>query len=140
MNLNAENEKKALEALGRAQGKKLDSQAQLDNLQHYHQEYMEKYKTTSGIGVNISQLIEFRSFVSKLDKAIEDQRQAVLDRDNEVIQARKIWEMLHQKTKSMQKICEAAITEETKSENKREQNEQDDRATRSGRNSGTGNA
>ena len=39
-----------------------------------------------------------------------------------------------------EKVCEAAVKEEAKEQDKREQSEQDDRATRVGRNSGTTNA
>jgi flagellar FliJ protein len=55
---------------------------------------------------------------------------------------RKIWEGLHQKTQSLQKVCDSALVVEMKQEAKREQLEQDERASRTGRNNagGTGNA
>lgn len=140
VDLNAENEKKALEALGRAQGKKQESQIQLENLQQYQQEYLDKYKTTSETGMNIAQLIEFRSFVDKLEKAVEEQRVTVLDLEHEAMLARKHWEGQHQKTKSLTKVCDSAVADEMKIEEKREQNEQDDRAARLGRHNGTRNA
>jgi len=58
---------------------------------------------------------------------------------NTIIHVRKVWERQHQKTKSLQKVHDSAKREEVKLENKKEQNEQDDRATRTGR-SGTRNA
>lgn len=138
--LNAKNEKKALEALGRAQVKTQESQAQLENLQLYQQEYLDKYKATNEAGMNITQLLEFRSFVDKLEKAAEDQRITVLDLEHEAMLARKYWEMQHQKTKSIEKVCDLAVADEMKIEEKREQSEQDDRAARIGRNNGTINA
>ena len=140
VDLNAENEKKALQELGKTQTKKGELQAQLDNLKQYRQEYNDQYQSISKAGVNIAKLLEFRSFISKLDKVIEDQEQAILRLESELVFVRKTWERQHQKTKSIQKVCDSAKAEELKKENKREQNEQDDRATRSGRNSGTRSA
>lgn len=139
VDLNADKEKKALEELGQVQVKKQQSEIQLENLQQYQLEYLQTNKETSEKSISVIQLIEFRSFISKLDKAIEDQRQVVLDMGDEVILARKNWEIQHHKMKGMQKIRDSAIAEEVKIENKREQNEQDDRAARIGRNSGTVN-
>ncbi len=139
-NLYAENEKKGLEALGKAQTEMQRSQTQLENLQQYQQEYLDKYNANSEQGINISQLLEFRSFVGKLDKAIDDQKNEIAEMDTKVTIARKNWERHHQKTKSIEKVCNGAASEERKIEEKREQNEQDDRATRLGRNHGTRNA
>jgi flagellar FliJ protein len=140
VDLNAENEKKALHELGMAQTKKGELEKQLENLEQYRQEYKDQYQGISEAGVNIAKLLEFRSFISKLDKVIEDQEKAISTMDGKLINIRKSWERQHQKTKSLQKVCDAATAEEVKKENKREQNEQDDRATRSGRYGGTRSA
>jgi len=138
--LNAKNEQTALEALGHIQRQRQDAKKQLENLNLYRQDYQNQYKSLAETGVNIKQLLEFRAFMSKLDKAIDEQQQVILGVDKQCNVMRKEWEQRHQKTKSMQKVCEAAIKEERKAEDKREQNEQDDRATRVGRNSGTRSA
>ena len=140
--LNADNEKKALTELGITQTKKKELQTQLESLQQYRQEYQDQYQTVGKTGVNISQLMEFRSFISKLDQAIEDQYKALADMENEATLAKKTWERQHHKTKSLQKVCDTALADEIKRENKGEQNEQDDRSRRrfSDNDSGTGNA
>ena len=138
--LNIKNEKKALEALGEVQRQKQDAEKQLDHLKEYQQGYKDQYQSLSETGVNIKQLLEFRAFVSKLEQAIEEQAQVVLNLDEKVSSTRTHWEQQHQKTKSMEKVCETAVKEEAKEQDKREQNEQDDRASRVGRNSGTTNA
>lgn len=138
--LNANNEKKALEALGDMRKQKLQAKQQFDSLKDYLQDYKDKYQSMLAQGVNVKQLLEFRAFMSKIDKAIEDQKQVVDNVEKQVESARIDWERKHQKTRSMQKVCDAAIKEELKAENKREQNEHDDRATRVGRAGGTRNA
>jgi len=138
--LNAKNEKNALQALGDIQKQRIAAKQQLDSLMVYLQDYKDKYQSMLAMGVNVKQLLEFRAFMNKIDKAIEDQQQVIVDVEKQVESARMHWERQHQKTRSMQKVCDAAIKEELKAENKREQNEHDDRATRVGRNSGTRNA
>ena len=140
VNLYAENEKKALEALGKVQTEKQGAQTQLENLLQYQQEYINKHNDNNGKGLNIRQLVEFRAFISKLDKAIDEQKSEISQMEKNIILARKKWEMHHHKTKGIEKVCDGATKEEMKIEEKREQNEQDDRATRLGRNNGTGNA
>lgn len=138
--INAGNEKKALEALAVVQQKKQALQTQLESLEEYQQGYHEQYQVISEKGVNISQLLEFRSFISKLELAIKAQQKAIVDMDYKLDSARKNWETQHQKTKSLEKVCQSALDEELSVENKREQKEQDERGNRFGRNSGTRNA
>jgi flagellar FliJ protein len=140
VDLNSESEKKVLKELGSIQRKKNELLTQLDNLQNYQQDYIEKYQSISQSGVNIAQLLEFRAFISKLDKAIDEQRQAIDKINEEVSFARKNWEIQHQKTKGLKKVCNSALAEELKVEDKREQNELDDRASRKHQNSGIRNA
>ncbi len=141
VDLNATDEKKALEALGKAQRKKKQLQEKLDELLQYQQDYKQKYQTISETGVNITQLLEFRAFISKLEIAIDGQKKAVLEQEEEVTFVRKTWERKHQKTKSLQKVCDTALEEEVKMEDKREQKEQDDQtSSRSGRGGGTKSA
>lgn len=140
VDLNAKTEKQALIGLGEAQKKKQQADQQLEHLQSYLQEYKDKYQSISEVGVNISQLLEFRAFINKLELALEEQNQVVLEMEKELDFARRNWENKHQKTNSLQKVCDSALLEEQKDEMKREQNEQDDRGSRNGRGSGTRNA
>lgn len=138
VDLNATDEKKALETLGKAQRKKNHLQVKLDELLQYQQDYKQKFQAVSETGVNITQLLDFRAFISKLEIAIDGQKKAVIELEEEVAFVRKSWERKHQKTKSLQKVCDTAIEEEVKIEDKREQKEQDDQASsRSDRGSGT---
>jgi flagellar FliJ protein len=126
-------EKNTLEALGAAQRKLLATQAQLESLRKYRQEYQHRFNQLGGIGINVVQLLEFRSFMDKLDKAIAGQKHALSECETDLMTKRKIWEGLHHRTQSLQKVCNSALAAEIKQEDKREQLEQDERASRSGR-------
>ncbi len=138
--LNAEHEKKALEEMGKWQRKKNDVQTQLDSLKQYQQEYSDKYQTLSQSAISINQLLEFRAFTSKISKAIEEQETAFAEISDKVASVRKSWERQYQKTQSLKKVCGSALAKEIKLEDKREQKEQDDRSSRTGRKGGTRSA
>ncbi|MGZ5055944.1 MAG: flagellar export protein FliJ [Methylobacter sp.] len=142
VDIKANQEKSALEALGAVQRKHQGMQAQVEGLKIYRREYQDRFDQLGAKGVNVAQLLEFRSFIDKLDKAIMGQEQMLDSIEAEVKAKRKIWEELHQKTQSLQKVCDSALKVEMKQEAKREQQEQDERASRIGRNnsSGMGNA
>ena len=142
VDLKATQEKNALEALGAVQRQLQSMQAQVEGLKNYRKEYQNRFDQLGVKGVNVAQLLEFRSFIDKLDKAIMGQEQVLSSIEAELKVKRKNWEELHQKTQSLQKVCDSALMMEMKQESKREQREQDERASRIGRNgsSGTGNA
>lgn len=142
VDIKAAQEKNALEALGAVQRKLLTLQAQVDGLRSYRREYQDNFDQLGVKGVNVAQLLEFRSFIDKLDKAIIGQEQVLSSIEAELMAKRKIWEELHHKTQSLQKVCDSALAVEMKQEAKREQLEQDERASRIGRNNsnGMGNA
>lgn len=138
--LHERQEKEALEAMGRQQQKLDEQQRQLDNLQSYRLEYGHKLLDRQKQGMNVNQLLEFRAFADKLDKAIDGQRNAVLAQERELQRLHAMWEECHQRSKSLRKLSELALLEEQKLETRREQAEQDDRAARSARKDGMGRA
>ena len=132
--IKATQEKNTLEALGASQRKLLATQAQLDSLRKYRQEYQHRFNQLGGAGINVDQLLEFRSFIDKLDKAIAGQEQTLSECETDLMTKRRIWEGMHHRTQSLQKVCNSALAAEIKQEGKREQLEQDERSSRSARN------
>lgn len=130
--LKAMQEKSALEALGVAQRKLSAAQTQVDGLREYRRSYQEGFNQQGGAGIGVTRLLEFRSFMDKLDRAIAGQEQILDACEAELINKRKAWEDLHHRTQSLQKVCDAALREESRQESKREQLEQDERASRLG--------
>jgi flagellar FliJ protein len=128
--LKATQEKDAMKALGASQRKLQGMQAQLESLKNYRREYQEKFHRLGSDGINVSQLMEFRSFIDKLDKAIAGQEHSIHGIQADLVAKRKIWEKLHNQTTSLQKVCDAALITERKQEDKLEQLEQDEWASR----------
>lgn len=140
IDIHVRQENDALQVLGSRQQQLAEQQEQLENLRQYCSEYQSKLQERQRQGMNINQLLEFRAFADKLDKAIEGQVQAVDQYQRELQRARGKWEECHQRTKSLQRLGELAVAEELKIENRHEQSEQDARAARSCKKGGMGNA
>jgi len=140
IDLQQRQENEALQLLGRRQQQLNEQQTQLDNLLNYRQQYLNKLLERQKTGMNVNQLLELRAFADKLDKAIEGQRLTVRQHERECQKARDKWQESHQRSKSLMRLGEIAVAEETKQEIKREQTEQDARAARSARKDGANNA
>lgn len=123
-------EQEALLALGRSQQKFQELLTQLEGLQTYRLEYQANLAKKQVIGIGINQLLEFRAFADKLDKAIEGQHLAIKTQEQDLQRMQSVWEETRQRTKSLQKVSDLALAEELKIENHREQLEQDARASR----------
>ena len=92
VDLNAAQEKNALEAIAEVQKKHLAAQAQLAQLQQYQSEYDGKLANLGNAGLSLTRLLEFRSFIAKLDLAVQEQHRALSVIENELHLKRKIWE------------------------------------------------
>lgn len=134
VDIKAAQEQESLEALGESQRKLLAMQAQVDNLKKYRQDYQDKFNRLGNVGANVGQLLEFRSFMDKLDKAIAGQELTMEQSKADFSAKRKIWEDMHHRTQSLEKVYNSALKIELKQESKSEQLEQDERASRLGRN------
>lgn len=138
VDIKAAQEKNTLEAFGVSQRKLLAMQAQVESLRKYRQEYQDSFNQLGCGGAKVAQLLEFKSFMDKLDKAIAGQEHSLGECKTDVITKRKIWEGMHHRTQSLQKVYASALAAEIRQESKLEQLEQDERASRPGRNSSGG--
>jgi flagellar FliJ protein len=119
VDIKAIQEQKSLEVLGQAQRQQTQMKGQVDGLSSYRSDYVDKCNAFAKSGVKVSRLIEFRSFIDKLDIAITGQE--------------KILKNMEQDTQTIQKVRESALKVEQHHENKREQHEQDEHSLRLGR-------
>lgn len=128
--IKAAEEKNALESLGSCQKKMQGIQAQLESLKIYRRDYQERLNRLGCDGATVARLMEFRSFMDKLDKAIAGQELALQASQTEFLSKKKAWENGHNQTISLQKVCDSALVAERKVEDKIEQGEQDEWASR----------
>jgi flagellar FliJ protein len=133
VDIKANQEQKALEILGQSQRQHTQMKGQVEGLTIYRKDYVDKCNAFASEGVKVARLIEFRSFIDKLDVAIVGQERVLKSIEQDVQAKRRLWETMHQSTQAIQKVRESALKVEQKHEDKREQSEMDEHASRLGR-------
>lgn len=126
-------EKDAARELGDSQRRMRDQEAKLEDLQRYHQEYLERFQDTARKGMTASQMQEYRAFLEKLDLAIQEQEKVVQASKSECVTRKEHWQQKHVRTKALGKVMDRFKSAEQKILDKREQNETDDRNQRGGK-------
>ncbi|MGR9073063.1 MAG: flagellar export protein FliJ [Gammaproteobacteria bacterium] len=121
-------EKKAREDLAGCIKKSEQIGYSLEGLNRYRFEYLEKCRLAGIDGIAMRQLLEFRHFIDKLDKAISEQKQLLQRLESELAAKRKCWEQASRKAKSLLKLQEMTEERLIAGENCREQFEQDENA------------
>lgn len=129
-------EQQAARVLGEFTRKLETTRSGLDNLKTFRDGYIAKFRE-SVESLGMRQLLEYRAFIAKIDTAIDDQHKAVARAEQELTQRQADWEAARQQTKGLRTVIDKARAEEAKAEDKRQQAEQDERASRrAGRDSG----
>ena len=95
VDIKAMQEKSALEILGAVQRRRFEMQAQIESLLVYRKEYQDRFDRLGAKGVNVAQLLEFRSFIDKLDMAIVGQEQVLSSIEAELIACSYFYVRLH---------------------------------------------
>lgn len=134
LELKSAQEQDSLEKLAALQRKFVAAQNQVESLKKYRQDYQEKCSRLGANGAIVGQLLEFRAFLYKLDKAISGQEQVLSQAQGELLAQKKHWEILHNRNQSLDKIYQGQLKKEAKATAKAEQSEQDERASRLGKN------
>ncbi|MBL4782113.1 MAG: flagellar export protein FliJ [Porticoccaceae bacterium] len=124
---------KAGRELGQAQESHSKEQAQLEQLTGFFEEYRQRFHDAGASGMNARQLGDFRAFFGQLDKAIETQRQTLVDLGAKVMERQTQWIAKHQRTQSLSNALVQVQKEQLLQRNKREQKEIDERSGLAGK-------
>jgi flagellar FliJ protein len=116
--------------LGRTIKAKDEATQQLELLTQYRGDYETRLQNNAQKGLSVSQYANFQGFIGKLDQAIEGQNKLIIDAEYKVELAKKHWQECEKKRLSYKTLIKRNITAELKKENKRDQKQTDERATR----------
>lgn len=100
----------------------------LDELSLYRDEYSRKYTEVGKTGIGVTQLNDYRRFISQLNQAIVHQRQKIIEAEHEYQQRKTNWSDCHSRTKVLDKVATRYRTEEHKMEDRKEQKMVDEKA------------
>lgn len=125
-------EKQAASALGEAQAHLQSQLARLEELQNYQIDYLQRLQATARQGITASRMQDFQRFLENLKVAIKQQETLVQIANRSLELKKQHWFENRGKLKSYDNVMERYITEENTQQNKREQIETDEHASRSG--------
>ena len=124
----AENrEQEAAQALGEAQGVLTQAQQKLAELENYREEYVKRFHSTGAVGMSAAQMMDYRTFLVKLDKAIVEQGVVVTQANNLVEKQRQEWFTRRGKVKMLDTVVTRYQADEQRDADRKEQGDQDER-------------
>lgn len=123
-------EKRAAVALGEAQSQLQMHVARLQELQNYQNEYINRFQQNGQNGVEITMVLSFKSFLEKLNQAIEQQKESVAAANQLVNNCKQHWFDSRGQVKMYNNVISRYQTEEAEALEKQEQKDLDERAQR----------
>jgi flagellar FliJ protein len=100
---------------------------QLDELLNYREEYAKSFRSASESGLSAIQMQEYQLFINRLDDAIRQQRQFVLNGQQKCDASQKEWMARRSKSKIINKVVENRQVSEKQARQRLEQKEMEDR-------------
>jgi len=125
-----EEEHSAARELGERRQLLQQHQRQLEELESYRAEYLERLQQAAHQGIGAVQLRHYHSFVAKLSEAIAQQQRVVQAAQQEVTRASQQWQHTHTRVKMVDTVITSCQAEELQGELRTEQKETDERALR----------
>lgn len=119
----------ALIKVGTANAAWLADKEQLDDLNRYRAEYLDRFRRGDTLVMSAQKVLELRSFLVHLDQAIEAQTQQVKTRSATLARHRLVWQQARSKEQAMQSLIDRYQDEEFKQEARQEQLDNDERNT-----------
>lgn len=104
---------------------------QLDDLINYRDQYSETFQLAGESGLSAIQLLEYRLFINRLDDAILQQKQHVINGETKCEASQKEWVEKRNSRKMIEKVVESRQLTEYKQKEMREQKELEDRPHKS---------
>lgn len=125
----AKSSEDALKKVGIANTAWLADKNQLDDLQRYRTEYLDRFRRGDTLIMSAQKVLELRSFLVHLDQAINAQTQQVAARQATLGRYRVAWQQARSKEQAMQSLVNRYQDDEFKQEVRQEQLDNDERNT-----------
>lgn len=119
-------EHKATLQLGKHQQHLEQQQLKLEELMRYRQEYLQGFHQAGKNGLSAAQLSDYHLFITRLDAAIEQQRNIIKQGEKSRDLSQQAWLESRRKKQAMETVVERHVHREEMRQNRKEQNEQDE--------------
>ncbi|MDA7717903.1 flagellar export protein FliJ [Pseudomonadales bacterium] len=99
----------------------------LQNLLTYREEYTEKFKAQGNAGASAFKMHDFYCFLQKLDDAIVQQRQVLVNLAQQLEHSRLAWQRAHQRIEALQQVTDQSDQQEKTLARKQSQRQLEER-------------
>jgi flagellar FliJ protein len=116
--------------LSDAQRRLADAEARLVELRTYQVEYLGVFRQRAGSGQSVLALRDFQAFLARLDEALRQQESLVATAREQAAGSRRSWQGAARQVKAVESVVDRWQAAETRTGERREQKETDERAQR----------
>lgn len=99
----------------------------LQNLLTYREEYTEKFKAQGNAGISAFKIQDFYCFLQKLEDAIVQQRQVLVNLTQQLEGSRLAWQQTHQRIEALQQVTDQSDHQEKTLARKQSQRQLEER-------------
>ena len=122
----ARTERERAERVGAAERHLVEMQQKLAALERYRSEYESGFASRAGAGADVIGMRDFQTFLAKLGEALVQQRELVSLAQGALDAERSQWREAAQRAHVVETLAERWQSEESRAENRRDQNETDE--------------
>ena len=123
-------EQEAAAKLRQYQAALQQAQQQLQNLEHYRDDYQQQWIDKGQTGVSGQWLMNYQRFLSQLEVAIEQQQKSLAWHENNVRSSQTLWQQAYARLEGLRKLVQRYREEAQKAADKQEQKLLDEMAQR----------
>ena len=120
----------ATRALGKLIAAEQSQRSRLQMLEQYREEYAQRLRESIAQGITRLVMLNYQDFLARIDEAIEQQRQAVLNSEQSTRAGQEHWKQQNKQLKAIDTLSQRHDARERYRENKQEQKLQDEFSTR----------
>ncbi|MDE1164303.1 MAG: flagellar export protein FliJ [Pseudomonas sp.] len=114
-------ERTAVQRLGHFQGQVRLAEAKLAELDRFRHDYQQQWISYGSKGVSGQWLMNYQRFLNQLETAVAQQKQSLAWHQNNLENARGVWQQAYARVEGLRKLVQRYIDEARQLEDKREQ-------------------
>jgi flagellar FliJ protein len=123
-------ERQRAEALAVSEGRVVQSEKKLQELEQYHADYQRAYQNRVTAGISSVGLRDYQLFLARLAEAVRQQTQLVKSARADRDMVRQRWQDAARRAKAIDHVVESWNADERRESGRREQRDSDERAQR----------
>lgn len=120
-------ERKAAQAFGEARQVAANQEGRLNDLKTYRQEYISRFESLGRAGLTGAQIRDYQRFLEQLDRAIQQQEQAVSQARSQVEDSKASWVNKNTKATAIRNVADRFRRSEEQQAARADQKETDNR-------------